>query len=293
MPDLSSGVRSGSQEFEFSAKDFSRVRSMIYQRAGIALGEQKQEMVYGRLARRLRARGLDNFSAYLDDLAHNPDSEEWVAFTNALTTNLTSFFREAHHFPMLADYLKTCAAPINIWCAASSTGEEAWSIAITACEAFASLSPPVKILASDIDTQVLASAERAVYAEDRLSKMPAARVRQFFLKGKGANAGSVRLKPQVRQLVRFEQRNLLDSYWPNHGLFDVIFCRNVMIYFDKTTQTKILERFGSVMKPGGLLFAGHSENFLHLTRQFAFLGKTVYAYQGAVSARPQASRDVS
>ena len=266
-----------SKEFSFTPRDFSRVRDMIYQRAGISLSENKQDMVYSRLARRLRVLGLNSFTAYLDSLAVDVHNMEWEAFTNALTTNLTSFFRETHHFPILADFVKHRHGDIQIWCSASSTGEEPYSIAMTVCEAFNSLTPPVKIIATDIDTNVLEVAANGIYPVDRLEKMNSARVKRFFLKGKGANEGTVRVKQAVRDLVTFQPLNLLATTWPLNTPFDVIFCRNVMIYFDKSTQAKILTRFAPLLKADGLLFAGHSENFLNITNRFKLLSKTVYA----------------
>lgn len=266
----------GGKEFDFTPRDFERVRTLIHQRAGIALASSKQEMVYSRLARRLRATGISSFSIYLDSLERGSNAEEWEAFTNALTTNLTSFFREAHHFPMLAEHLKKLNGPIEIWCSASSTGEEPYSIAMTACEAFNSLTPPVKIIATDIDTNVLNTAAHGVYPIDRLSKMDPARARKFFLRGKGAQTGLVRVRPELRQMITFKQVNLLADSWGLSGPFDVIFCRNVMIYFDKPTQGKILDRFAPLMKPDALLFAGHSENFLYVCNAFKLRGKTVY-----------------
>lgn len=262
--------------FEFTPRDFARVRALIYRQAGIALTESKQEMVYSRLARRLRAKGMTSFTAYLDALENGRDDAEWEAFTNALTTNLTSFFREAHHFPILAEHMRKMKEPMTVWCSASSTGEEPYSIAMTLCEAFGTLTPPVSIVATDIDTNVLESAANGVYAMDRLDKMPHDRVKRFFLRGKGNLAGMVRVRPELRQMVTFKQLNLLADSWPVSGPFDVIFCRNVMIYFDKPTQGKILARFAPLMKPQGLLFAGHSENFLYATDAFKLRGKTVY-----------------
>ena len=278
------------KEFDFTAKDFDRVRAMIYKRAGIALAESKQEMVYSRLARRLRATGIVSFVRYLDDLEAGRLGDEWEAFTNALTTNLTSFFREAHHFPLLAEHVRKLKGPITIWCSASSTGEEPYSIAMTVCEAFNSLTPPVQIVATDIDTNVLATAAAGVYSIDRLDKMAEERSRRFFLRGKGEREGMVRVRPELRQMITFKQLNLLGDSWPISGPFDVIFCRNVMIYFDKPTQSKILSRFVPLMKPDGLLFAGHSENFLYVSDAFKLRGKTVYelAAPGAAGkgARP-------
>jgi chemotaxis protein methyltransferase CheR len=262
--------------FEFTPRDFSRVRTLIYRQAGISLSESKQEMVYSRLARRLRAKGLNSFEEYLDGLESGRDSEEWEAFTNALTTNLTSFFREAHHFPILAEHLRNMKTPLSIWCSASSTGEEPYSIAMTACEAFGTLTPPVSIVATDIDTKVLETAANGVYPIERIDKMAQDRVKRFFQRGTGERAGLVRVRPELRQLVSFKPLNLLAGSWPISGPYDVIFCRNVMIYFDKPTQNKILARFVPLMKPEGLLFAGHSENFVYASDAFRLRGKTVY-----------------
>ena len=268
--------RETSKEFAFNARDFERVRAMIYKRAGIALADSKQEMVYSRLARRLRATGIGSFGKYLDDLEAGRLGDEWEAFTNALTTNLTSFFREAHHFPLLAEHVKGKREPITIWCSASSTGEEPYSIAMTVCEVFNTLTPPVTIIATDIDTNVLATAANGVYGLDRLEKMSDDRQRRFFLRGKGEREGMVRVRPELRQMITFKQLNLLADGWPLTGAFDVIFCRNVMIYFDKDTQRKILSRFVPLMKPDALLFAGHSENFLYVSDALKLRGKTVY-----------------
>ncbi len=262
--------------FAFTARDFARVRDLIYRQAGIALSESKQEMVYSRLARRLRAKGLTSFEVYLDGLESGRDDAEWEAFTNALTTNLTSFFREAHHFPLLAEHVRKVQTPIAVWCAASSTGEEPYSIAMTLCEAFGTLTPPVSIVATDIDTKVLETASDGVYAFERVEKLSQERLRRFFQKGKGERSGFVRVRPELRRLIEFKSLNLLGPAWPVKGPFDVIFCRNVMIYFDKPSQTRILSRFVPLMKPDGLLFAGHSENFVYASDAFTLRGKTVY-----------------
>jgi chemotaxis protein methyltransferase CheR len=270
--------------FEFTAHDFARVRALIYKQAGISLGESKQEMVYSRLARRLRARKMDSFEEYLDDLESRSDHAEWEAFTNALTTNLTSFFREAHHFPILSEHVQKVKAPLTIWCSAASTGEEPYSIAMTVCEAFGTLTPPVSIVATDIDTNVLETAANGVYPLERIDKMESDRVRRFFQRGKGDRAGMVRVRPELRQLITFKPLNLLAATWPINGPFDVIFCRNVMIYFDKPTQGKILSRFVPLMKPDGLLFAGHSENFMYASDALKLRGKTVYEMSARIAA---------
>lgn len=264
------------KEFEFTARDFERVRTLIYKRAGIALADSKQEMVYSRLARRLRATGIRSFEAYLDGLESRQDNDEWEAFTNALTTNLTSFFREAHHFPILADHMRGKKEPVTVWCSASSTGEEPYSIAMALCEALGTLTPQAQVIATDIDTNVLNVASSGIYSMDRLDKMAPERAKRFFLKGRGEQAGLVRVRPELRQMVTFKQLNLLSGDWPISGPFDAIFCRNVMIYFDKPTQARILARFAPLMKPDALLFAGHSENFLYVSDAFKLRGKTVY-----------------
>jgi chemotaxis protein methyltransferase CheR len=264
------------KEFEFTSRDFERVRALIYKRAGIALADSKQEMVYSRLARRLRATGIRSFEAYLDSLESRPDDGEWEAFTNALTTNLTSFFREAHHFPILADHVNGKKESVTVWCAASSTGEEPYSIAMALCEALGSSASSAQVIATDIDTNVLNVASAGIYTLDRLDKMAPERAKRFFLRGRGEQAGLVRVRPELRQMVTFKQLNLLSDNWPVSGPFDAIFCRNVMIYFDKPTQSRILARFAPLMKPDALLFAGHSENFLYVSDAFKLRGKTVY-----------------
>ena len=268
------------REFAFSMNDFERVRKLIYAHAGISLAPIKQDMVYSRLARRLRALGIRDFTAYLDQLERNDKNPEWEMFVNALTTNLTSFFREPHHFPILADFLRKNAAQrrqMRIWCSAASTGEEPYSIAMTVLEALGSQSNLVSIMATDIDTNVLETARKGVYPLDRVEKMPADQLRRFFLKGTGAQEGLVCVRPELRQMIQFQRLNLLDAVWPLKGPIDIIFCRNVMIYFDKPTQYKILSRFVPLMQADGLMFAGHSESFLHAADLFRSLGRTVYA----------------
>jgi chemotaxis protein methyltransferase CheR len=265
----------GLKEFDFTVRDFERVRSLIYKRAGIALAPGKQEMVYSRLARRLRSVGMQSFEHYLDSLERDRDSAEWEAFTNALTTNLTSFFREEHHFPILADHVRN-RRDVNVWCSAASTGEEPYSIAMTLCESYGTLTPPAQILATDIDTSVLVTAAAGIYPIDRVERLSPERLRRFFLRGTGAQAGLVRIRPELRKLITFQQLNLLDDNYRLSSAFDVVFCRNVMIYFDKPTQSRILSRFAPLIKPDGLLFAGHSENFLYVSDAFKLRAKTVY-----------------
>ncbi|CAN5191969.1 chemotaxis protein methyltransferase [soil metagenome] len=256
--------------------DFERVRKLIYARAGIALSEAKQQMAHSRLSRRVRATGAAGFGDYLDRLERH-GGDEWQEFVNALTTNLTSFFREQHHFPLLAEFAgrhaSSSAAPLKVWCSAASTGEEPYSIAMTLAELGQT---QASVLSTDIDTKVLETARRGVYRDDGIKTLESAQLRRWFLKGRGANAGHVKVRPELQRMCRFEPLNLLADSWSIGGPFDAIFCRNVMIYFDKPTQYRVLERFAAVLRPGGLLFAGHSENFSEARQHFTLRGKTVY-----------------
>jgi chemotaxis protein methyltransferase CheR len=267
-----------SREFEFSAQDFERVRLLIRERAGIALSPGKQDVVYSRLARRLRALKLNRFADYLD-LVQAGDRTECEAFTHALTTNLTAFFREPHHFELLTAHLRRAgrSPPLQVWCTASSTGEEAYSIAMAAVEAFESFSPPVSVLASDIDTCVLARAREGLYPLERVEKLCEQRARRFFTRGAGIKAGFARVRPELQRLITFRRINLLDILWPVQGPLDAIFCRNVTIYFDEQTRSGIVRRFAPLLRKDGLLFMGHSESLLHLSDQFQPAGRTVYA----------------
>ncbi len=272
------------REFDFTDTNFDRVRKLIYDHAGISLSPSKREMVYSRLGRLLRSLGLSSFDDYLEVL-ETGNGEEWEAFTNSLTTNLTSFFREEHHFPILAELMrKHKSEPIVLWCCAASTGEEPYSMAITAAETFGKLNPPVKILATDLDTNVLAKAQDGVYAMERLEKMSEERMRKYFLRGTGRQAGFARVRDELRSMITFRQLNLLDTGWPIRGPLHAIMCRNVMIYFDKQTQLEILKKFVPLLRPDGLMFAGHSESFHHAANLFSLRGKTVYELANPVRA---------
>lgn len=264
------------REFVWTDADFSRVQSLIYQRAGISLHDGKHAMVYSRLSRRLRETGYQSFREYLGWLETH-DGSEWQEFVNALTTNLTSFFREHHHFEILASHLKTKPAttPWRVWCNAASTGEEPYSIVMTAVDA---LGPHAnfKLSASDIDSKVLAIAAKGAYRLEGLKGIDAGRMQRFFLRGKGSNEGLIRIKPELQRMIEFLSVNLIRDDWPFREPFDIVFCRNVMIYFDAPTQRRVLEKIHRTMKPGGLLFVGHSENFNESRDLFVLRGKTVY-----------------
>jgi chemotaxis protein methyltransferase CheR len=264
------------QEFPFSSADFERVRQLIYQHAGIHLQVGKQAMVYSRLSRRLRETGHRSFAAYLQWLeGHAAEHAEWQAFINCLTTNLTSFFREEHHFDALAQDLRARAGrPVRIWCNAASTGEEPYSIAITVAEALGAQAE-ASILATDIDTNVLETARRGIY-EASSRGLSAERLKRWFLRGTGPNAGSIRIKPELARGIEFRPFNLMASHWSFGEPFDFVFCRNVMIYFDAATQRRVLERVHGAMHPGGVLYVGHSENFTESRTLFRLRGKTIY-----------------
>ena len=266
------------RSFEFSDVDFRRLQQMIFDYAGISLNKNKKPMAYSRLTKRLRQLNLATFGEYLDFVASSGDDEH-VRFINALTTNLTYFFREPHHFPILVEHLMDMAAtdPLVVWSAACSTGEEPYSIAMAVIEAFATDAPPVRIIASDLDTDALATAARGVYPMEKLESLSPQRLKKFFLKGAGSQAGYARIRPEVQRLVEFRQTNLHDGPWDIEAPVAAIFCRNVMIYFNKATQTRILARFMPLLRPDGLLFAGHSENFFYNAGDiFRSRGKTVY-----------------
>lgn len=258
-------------------EDFSRVCKMIYDRAGIVLDGNKKEMVYGRVSKRLRLHGISAFTPYLDKLASQPNAREWESFVNALTTNLTAFFREPHHFPLLAKHIAGRTTPVRIWCAAASTGEEPYSIAMTLLETLGpSIAAQSKIIATDIDTEALSKASAGIYPIKDVMNIGEDRAKRFFLKGSMDNSGFARVKPELSSMIEFKQMNLNAPSWDMKGKFDVIFCRNIMIYFDRASQTRILKGFSPLLQDDGLLITGHSENFTYLETDFKLRGQTIY-----------------
>lgn len=262
------------REFAWTNADFARIKALIYKKAGISLHDGKHAMVYSRVSRRLRETGHSSFASYLDWLEQH-DGHEWQEFINALTTNLTSFFREQHHFDILRDLLAAGRTqPWRIWCSAASTGEEPYSLAMTCTEVLGA-NGNYQIINSDIDTKVLATAARGVYKTENIKGLSQERLQRFFMRGKGSNAGLARVKPELQKHMEFMTINLIHDL-PFREPFDVVFCRNVMIYFDGPTQRQVLERIHRVMKPGGKLFVGHAENFSDARSLFVLRGKTVY-----------------
>ena len=275
MNDASADAQS--REFTWTAADFTRIKDLIYRHAGISLHEGKQAMVYSRISRRLRETGHRSFGDYLKWLESHGDADEWQAFVNALTTNLTSFFRENHHFVELSRLVREGPPGHDwkIWCSAASTGEEPYSIAITLADALG-LGGRFHIWASDIDTKVLATGERGVYKLEGLKNLSQAQLQKYFFKGKGANEGMARVRPELQRHIEFFTLNLIEDNWSLRESFDVVFCRNVMIYFDHTTQRQVLTRMHRLIRPKGTLFVGHAENFSDLKAQFTLRGKTIY-----------------
>ncbi|MES2207760.1 MAG: CheR family methyltransferase [Pseudomonadota bacterium] len=268
------------REFSYTQADFERVCRLLYQWAGIKLSEAKKDMVYSRLVRQIRLYSVHSFREYLDQVECAPVKDR-QSFINSLTTNLTSFFRENHHFERLKEWLEHGLQHkdrISIWCTAASTGEEPYSIAMTVCEYFNTLTPNFELLASDLDTNVLNVGKAGIYSMDRVSKMSEERLKKFFLKGNGENENNVKVRKELQKLIRFEQINLLEADWKMLGnkKFDAIFCRNVMIYFDRETQEKLVRHLRTYLHSDGLLFVGHSESLHYATDCFKSLGNTVY-----------------
>lgn len=268
-------------EFELTDSEFKRLRELVHARTGIALSEAKRELLYGRLARRLRKLKLNSFAEYCR-LLETDESAELQELTNAITTNLTSFFREDYHFKQLSlealpqiQSKRLSTRRIRLWSAGCSTGEEPYSLAIVMRETLAQLAGwDIKLLATDIDSKVVATATEGVYASDRFKGVAPERVRSWFRDVAG-RPGLLAASDELKSLITFKQLNLLDP-WPVKGPFDVIFCRNVVIYFDKATQRGLFDRMADLQEPGGWLFIGHSENLLNVTRRYKLVGRTVY-----------------
>ncbi|MDO8273477.1 MAG: protein-glutamate O-methyltransferase CheR [Gammaproteobacteria bacterium] len=267
-------------EFEMTERDFRFIAALIGKQAGIVLTSVKKPLVYGRLVRRLRALRLSGFREYCE-LLEDGDGAEMEHFMNALTTNLTSFFREARHF----EYLQQTLLPrllkqnhrkkLRIWSAGCSTGEEPYSLAMTVAESLPS-DWDIKILATDLDSQVIAKAVAGIYMQERCESINKRRIERWFQRGSGTQEGSIRVRQELRELITFRTLNLLGP-WPMTTSFDIIFCRNVVIYFDKPTQQVLFDRFADQLTPAGHLFVGHSETLYKVTERFNLLGNTIYS----------------
>ena len=267
------------REFPMSDENFGVISKVAYQYTGIKLPDEKRQMIYSRIARRIRALSLDDFDQYCA-LIIDDQNEEFNEFINAITTNLTSFFRENHHF----EYLESTVIPglkkansdrkVRIWSAGCSTGEEPYSIAMTLLKNFGLSSGwDLKILATDLDSNVVTTGRNGLYAADRVSGMKPELIEKWF---NASDDGSrYEVVQRAKDLIQFNRLNLLDN-WPMKNKFDIIFCRNVVIYFDKPTQKKLFDRYADQLNDGGYLIIGHSESLNKLTDRFESIGKTIY-----------------
>ena len=271
------------REFIFTDKDFKVLSELVYRHTGISLSPAKKELVYSRLTRRLRKLYLRTFKSYCQLLKSDSSGEELVHFINAVTTNLTSFFRESHHFDFLCKkWLPELAAHkpkpsrLRLWSAGCSTGEEPYSIAMCIKETFPIHNDfDIKILATDLDSSVLEKAISGIYSWDKISTIMPHRQKKWFNKGSSLNSGFVQVKPELQKLITFRQLNLMHE-WPMNGPFEGIFCRNVIIYFDKATQKILIDRFANILATGGYLFLGHSESLFKVSNRFKLVGQTIY-----------------
>lgn len=265
-------------EYAFTDKDFQHIRRIIHELAGIHLGDQKQDLVYSRIARRIRKLGLKSFGEYCA-LLEAGDERERSACVNALTTNTTYFFREKHHFDYLVQQA-TARKRWRIWSAGCSSGEEPYSIAMAMHKAMANnAGMDVSILATDLNSEVLDVAQQGVYPIDLTKDIPHQKRKDWFLHGTGSHDGQVLVKPELKALITFRQMNLMHP-WPHKEGFDAIFCRNVTIYFDPPTRKKLFQRFADQLVPGGLLFIGHSETLHHVSDRFDLVAQTTYRKKG-------------
>lgn len=277
-------IESRDKEFLFTEKDFNYLAQLAGTRAGINLSSGKRELVYGRLAKRLRKLGLHSFKQYCDRLKEG-DDEELTNFINSITTNVTSFFRENHHFdfitenilPNLINNQVGVAKPrLRIWSAGCSSGEEPYSIAMVLMESIPDIARwDAKILATDLDSNILEKASKGIYPLQRIQDISLTRRKRWFSMGVGNNLGTGKVVNDLRQMITYRQLNLGEE-WPMRGPFDVIFCRNVTIYFDKPARIKLIERFANLLSDGGHLIVGHSESLFGLTDRFISVGRTVH-----------------
>jgi chemotaxis protein methyltransferase CheR len=267
-------------DYSITPEEFQWFRTLIYDESGISLGDQKRTLLASRLSKRLRDLGLDTFLEYYTKVTEDPTREEFTRMLDLISTNKTDFFREPKHFDFLRDEILPELAKekrIRIWSSACSTGEEPYTIAITLFEGVQNPAQwDFKILASDLSTRVLAKAASGVYNEDRFRDMPPDVLKRHFLRGRGDSAGLFKVKPHLASMIRFRRLNLMDDHFPIKTPLDLIFCRNVMIYFDRPTQETLVNKFYRYLKPGGYLFIGHSESLQWVTHPFKSLAPTIY-----------------
>ena len=285
--DFSIGTRV--REFDYTDADFSYLSALVKTRGGINLSTAKRELVYGRLAKRLRILKFTTFKQYCDFLAHG-DEEELTHFMNAITTNVTDFFRENHHFEFISstwlsefggEASRGLRPRLRIWSAGCSSGEEPYSIAMTLRESLPEIDQwDIKILATDLDSSIVKKAQAGVYSLERIKGMSPARRKRWFRLGHGSNAGNASISEDIKKMVTFKTLNLTED-WPMKGPFNAIFCRNVIIYFDKPTRSAVINRFSKMLEPGGCFFIGHSESLFGVNKDFELVGRTIHRKVGA------------
>jgi chemotaxis protein methyltransferase CheR len=276
---------------QLSARDFDRIRTLAYDYCGIDIERGKEELVASRLGKIMRELGIESYGAYYDYVVADKTSQALVTMIDSLTTNHTSFFREQQHF----DFLTKIALPamstrsnIDIWSAASSSGEEAYSVAMSCKAFFQDRGPTISILGTDISTRILDYAQRATYDKARLRGVPDDLLHRYFLRGKAQSSDLFRLKPEIRSCVRFQRLNLIEPFSTVSNLFPLILCRNVMIYFDANTQASLIQRFYQQMEPGGYLFIGHSESLNRIQHSFEYIAPAIYKKPGTLAKLPAA-----
>ncbi len=268
---------------ELTDKDFNRFKKIVYEKCGISLHDGKRELVRARVAKRLRETGNKNFDGYHRFLINDNSGDELIEFINAISTNLTSFFRELQHFEFLEQKLfpkfqkkNKAAKAFQLWSAGCSSGEEPYSLAICFNEFFSKgSSAGINILATDISTKVLSKAMSGVYQKDSLTNISNPLIRKYFQKGQDKWEGCVRLKPVIRNMIEFRRLNLMEPF-PFKEVFDAIFCRNVMIYFDKSFQEILVNKYYECLKPDGYLFIGHSESLTGINHKYKYIQPALY-----------------
>ena len=260
--------------------EYSQFQTFIYEQVGITLSGDKKTLIVSRLGKRLRALELSSYQEYLDYVRGDAGQEELTNLLDLISTNKTDFFREPVHFDFLRNTVLptlTTSRQVRIWSSASSSGEEPYTIAMTLYDSVPNPAQwDFKVLASDISTRVLAKAAAGIYEDERVASLDSDLVRRHFLRGRGDHTSRVKVKPHIAEIVRFRRINLMDESFPIRTALDVVFCRNVMIYFDKETQSRLVQKFFRYLKPGGYLFIGHSESLQWVDHPFTYVAPTIY-----------------
>jgi len=266
--------------FQVTDSEFQQFRKLLYEESGIALSKEKKTLLISRLSKRLRRLELNSFQEYYDFVQGDQGSEEFIQMLDLLSTNKTDFFREPKHFKFLEDQVlpgRRQEKTLAIWSAAASSGEEPYSIAMTLCDGVRSPSQwKFKILASDLSTRMLAQASSGIYKKDRVRNLSKPLLKRHFLEGKRGSEGKVKVKSHLSDMISYRRINLMDERFPIKTPLDVIFCRNVMIYFDHPTMAGLITKFHRYLKPGGYLFIGHSESLHWMDHPFEAVAPTIY-----------------